>query len=173
VLAGGPLPAQDSASGRILDAARELPNVAMLGPTPYPQVGALFDRANVHLNTSSAEGFPNTFLQAWAHGVPVVSFFDPDAVIRRRALGRTVSSIEQAADALAELLRNRAARDTLGENGRRYVQSHFSAQETAKRYLELLEQIPIEEDEISADILETKRNVHARAQRREQSASRP
>ena len=42
-----------------------LPNVTMLGPVRYRDTGALFDRARIFLNTSSIEGFPNTFLQAW------------------------------------------------------------------------------------------------------------
>ncbi|MES1262792.1 MAG: glycosyltransferase family 4 protein, partial [Peristeroidobacter soli] len=78
-LAGGPMPGNETYYEDMVAAAARLPNVTMLGAVRYAETGALFDRAKVFLNTSSIEGFPNTFLQAWIRGVPVVTFFDPDS----------------------------------------------------------------------------------------------
>ena len=58
-------------------------------------------------STSEFEGFPNTFLEAWAQGVPVVSTFDPDGLIERRGLGRAVAKAEDLAAALRDLLSRR------------------------------------------------------------------
>ncbi|HSD74483.1 MAG TPA: glycosyltransferase family 4 protein, partial [Steroidobacteraceae bacterium] len=71
----------------VMAAAARLHNVTMLGAVPYARIGALFDRARVFLNTSSVEGFPNTFLQAWVRGTPVVTFFDPDRLVHQQRLG--------------------------------------------------------------------------------------
>jgi len=70
---------------------------------PYHATNRVFDRARVFVNTSEIEGFPNTFLQAWVRGVPVISFLDPDGVIRREGLGHAVGSLDEMARA-AQLL---------------------------------------------------------------------
>jgi glycosyltransferase involved in cell wall biosynthesis len=53
--------------------------VEFLGFQPLEQVERLFDSARVVLNTSTHEGMPNTFLQAWARGVPTLAFVDTGA----------------------------------------------------------------------------------------------
>lgn len=141
-VAGGPLPGAEVYFNDFAHAARQLPNVQLLGPVPYRQTGALFERARLHINTSSAEGFPNTFLQAWARGVPVVSFFDPDGLIRRRCLGRAVLDVNEMAVAIPSLLQDDMRRRAMGARARMFVQSEFRAGEVARRYLELLEDQP-------------------------------
>jgi glycosyltransferase involved in cell wall biosynthesis len=87
--------------------AASMPNVRFHGPKPYEEVNAHIARALVFANTSDTEGFPNTYLQAWARGTPVVGFFDPDGIIAREGLGRTVHSIGEMQAAIQEFLTNR------------------------------------------------------------------
>jgi len=75
--------------------AAQLPNVKFHGPVPYHDIGALFERSRLLVGTSEVEGFPNTYLQAWGHGAPVVAFLDPEDVIARKGLGRAVHSMEE------------------------------------------------------------------------------
>jgi glycosyltransferase involved in cell wall biosynthesis len=115
-----------------------LPNVTMLGHVPYDEIGGLFDRARLFLNTSSVEGFPNTFLQAWVRSVPVVTFFDPDRLVRHRRLGLAVDSLDDMRAALERLLANENERRELGTRARRFAQAQFAPQQVARQYLELL-----------------------------------
>ncbi len=123
---------------RVTAAARQLPNLTVYGAVPYQQVGALFDRARVLVNTSTMEGFPNTFLQAWMRGIPVATTFDPDGVVDRRRLGATAGSPAELAPAIAALVANEAARCSEAARIRAYAMREFSATTIARHYLELL-----------------------------------
>ena len=124
-LAGGPLP---GAAGKtyyddVRAAAARLPNVTMPGPVRYAETGGWFDRARLFLNTSSIEGFPNTFLQAWIRGVPVVSFFDPDGLIRRLQLGAVSASVDDMREAIRGLLDVDVYRENIGRRARDFAKS--------------------------------------------------
>jgi len=84
--------------------AAHLTNLSFAGPKPYAEVEALMARARLFINTSASEGFPNTFMQSWARGTPVVSLYDPDNLIRREGLGRSVASLDDMRSVIATLL---------------------------------------------------------------------
>jgi glycosyltransferase involved in cell wall biosynthesis len=143
-LAGGPCPHPWGYTyyEDVKAAAARLPNVCMPGGVRYTESGEWFDRARIFLNTSSIEGFPNTFLQAWIRGVPVVSFFDPDGLIRRLQLGHVASSIDDMREAIRGLLDVEVYRENVGRRARDFVAREFTSA-AASRYIELLETIPV------------------------------
>jgi glycosyltransferase involved in cell wall biosynthesis len=105
----------------------------------YRESGGLFDRAKVFLNTSSIEGFPNTFLQAWIRGVPVVTFFDPDGLVQRVPLGRVAQSLDDMREAIRGLLEIDVDRQLLGRRAREFALREYTGG-VAARYLELLDE---------------------------------
>jgi glycosyltransferase involved in cell wall biosynthesis len=86
-----------------LDAA-SIHNLRFLGRVPYHDMDQHYAGARVFINTSDSEGFPNSYLQAWIRGTPVVAFFDPDGVIASEGLGRVPQDMAQMRQALQVLL---------------------------------------------------------------------
>jgi glycosyltransferase involved in cell wall biosynthesis len=144
MLAGGPMPHPGGSTyfEDVKAAAARLPNVTMPGAVRYTESGAWFDRARIFLNTSSIEGFPNTFLQAWIRAVPVVSFFDPDGLIRRLQLGSVPASIDDMRESIRGLLDVGVYRENIGRRARDFVSREFTSA-AAGRYIELLENKPV------------------------------
>lgn len=67
---------------------RQVSNIKFLGEVNPLEMESWYGKARLLLNTSTQEGFPNAYLQAWQHGIPVVSLcIDPDDVIRKNGLG--------------------------------------------------------------------------------------
>jgi glycosyltransferase involved in cell wall biosynthesis len=103
-IAGGPSPDDPSLFEEVKRAAQALPNVRFLGPVPFHDVRRLFERARMLVGTSEIEGVPNTYLQAWGHGTPVVAYLDPDHLISENRLGQVVHSADEMASAVTSIL---------------------------------------------------------------------
>lgn len=123
-------------------ATKELSNFEYHGFVPYTKVNEYFQRASILVNTSGIEGFPNTFIQAWAHYIPVVSLnADPDNVIENKKLGFHSGTFKQMVTDVATLLENEKLRKTMGRSAREYVEREHDVRKTAEKYLEVFKGI--------------------------------
>lgn len=104
---GGPAEGKDaSLFDKIRKMAAQVTNLSFLGFQPLDITESYFDKCKIFVNTSVYEGFPNTFLQSWNRGIPVLSYVDPDNVIRKNKLGLVVDSDRQLHESLSEFLSN-------------------------------------------------------------------
>ena len=71
----------DAYSQPLLETMARLDNVTYLGMVGREQMPRLYRSCTLLCCSSEYEGFPNTFLEAWSYGLPVVSTFDPDDLI--------------------------------------------------------------------------------------------
>jgi glycosyltransferase involved in cell wall biosynthesis len=117
------------------EAAAALPNVQVRGFTPFEQADRLFDGARVVLNTSEYEGFPNTFLQAWARGVPTVAFVDTGSRHAGEAVYDVVPDVDAAVRAVGRLMDD----DFAWERASRRVCEHFRARHSVASVVGLYE----------------------------------
>jgi glycosyltransferase involved in cell wall biosynthesis len=140
-LAGGSLGAYTALYERTKFEASRLANTRFLGRTSYQETRELFGRARVFVNTSDVEGFPNTFLQAWASGTPVVSFFDPDGIIAREGLGQRVTSVQEMSTAVRALAHDPERWAAASERCRTYMDRHYAKDRIVDLYAELLERM--------------------------------
>src|SRR5258708_5228755 len=108
-MVGGSLPGEEALYRDVERAAQASPNITFHGRLPYRETNDIYGRARILVNTSDVEGFPNSYLQAWIRGVPIVTLIDPDGVIAREGLGVTVHSPERLPDAVNDLLQRPAA----------------------------------------------------------------
>jgi len=87
VMIGGRVPKQEALFDYVVQEAQRCPNLTFKQFLPFGQTEKYFARAKLFMNTSIMEGFPNTFLQAWRRGIPVLSFVNPDDLINQYQLG--------------------------------------------------------------------------------------
>ena len=98
-------------------------------------------RAKVLVNTSDVEGFPNSYLQAWIRGVPVVTLIDPDAVIEREGLGIAARSPDQTPDAIRHLLRDPDAWNAASDRCRMFMEQEHGEEKVLAAYLDTFDEV--------------------------------
>ena len=119
----------------IKDAAEKIQNLDFVGFVPYPEVDRYFNTASILVNTSSVEGFSNTFLQAWVSYTPVITLnVDPDEIICKYGLGFHSGTFEQMVLDAKNLLKNEMLRKKMGENGRKYVEEEHDLSMIVQKY---------------------------------------
>lgn len=131
-MAGAMVPGGEALYRQIEAEAKTLRNVTFHGQVPYRDIGKLFDRARVFANTSELEGFPNTFLQSWIRGIPVVTMFDPDGLVKSEGLGSSHDSVRGMVDGLQEMLRSPGEASTAA---RRFMEERYEARMVLGPYL--------------------------------------
>lgn len=132
VLIGGPRLGARAFYERIRSQAARVPNVQLTGFVPLAEVEPWFDRARVLVNTSEYEGMPNTFLQAWARGVPTVASVDA-------AVGTLFENSADAAEEIERLFTQPGYWRAKSAACRAWFESHHSSQSVLAQYERLFE----------------------------------
>jgi glycosyltransferase involved in cell wall biosynthesis len=119
----------DKTANAALMRAKAVPNVYVHGRIPPNRMSEFYSSALCLVSTSDYEGFPNTFLEAWSHGLPIVSLFDPDSIIAREELGVAACNMEDLVAGIRQLLddeefRAQIAKNTLAYHNRNHVLEH-------------------------------------------------
>jgi len=134
VMVGGPRGGDAALFERTRADAATLPNVEFTGFLPLPEVESRFDAARLFVNTSDFEGLPNTFLQAWARGVPTLGTVEAGT-----GAHRCFGDVEAGAREIEALLGDPLRWADASERCREHFERNHSGSETLARYGRLLE----------------------------------
>ena len=135
-MVGGTTPGAAGFFATVKAQAESRSNVTFHGAVAYRNVSEFYSRARVLVNTSDVEGFPNTYLQAWASGTPVVTFFDPDGVIAREGLGATVRTAQEMCEAVRRLTSDESEWKAARRRCLDFIERHYSEDVVLQPYLE-------------------------------------
>lgn len=135
-IVGGP--GEEKYFEEIRSLAEGIPNVSFLGPKSFFESNALIKNSRLLLCTSTFEGFPNTFLQAWSYKLPVISTVDPSGVIQSNELGKVITSIEELSQSIESVLIDSEHYKRLQNNVELYFLKNHSGQ---IKYEQLMEYV--------------------------------
>jgi len=133
---GGIVKGHENFYDELKRAAEEINNLQFLGFKSFEDTEKVFEGTSVFVNTSPqhAEGFPNTFLQSWARGIPTISFFDIDEIIKTNRLGIIIRNREEGSKAVAKLV-------NIEQTERLNIQSYFEKNHLPEAYLKKLNDV--------------------------------
>jgi glycosyltransferase involved in cell wall biosynthesis len=121
--------------------ARGLANVTMHGRVPHAEMGRFYRAASVLCCTSCVEGFPNTFLEAWSQGRPVVTTFDPDGVVASQGLGWVGRSAEELTSHIRAAHASPQAWQRASVAARAYYQANHTIEAVLPRFEKVFHEV--------------------------------
>lgn len=123
----------------IRNLASAVPNLSFLGFVHPQEVESHFDRARVFVNTSDTEGFPNTFLQAWARGIPTVSLFDTGSKYQGEPVCSLAADVASTADEVQTLMRDHGVWEAKGAQCKMHFAETHSVSGVVDSYARLFD----------------------------------
>jgi glycosyltransferase involved in cell wall biosynthesis len=118
-------------------------NVRLIPCVPIDQIEHYYRRATLLMNTSDAEGFPNSFLQAGKYGVPIVSLnVDPDGMLSDQGGGFFCrGSMETMKLQLNRLIGRGSEYERMARRVKQYTRQFHELQQRADALAELIREV--------------------------------
>ena len=111
--------ARDKTGQYYLEKLKRIKNVSLLGRLNHADTLAQINNSKALISTSRMEGFPNTFIEAWACGKPVLSLYvDPGNVIEKERIGVSANG---NIDLIIDKLKDFNFDNELGNRAKKYV----------------------------------------------------
>lgn len=121
IMIGAPSPAKKWQK-QLKDSINRTRTLTYLGPKPIESVNKILAESHIFVNTSKAEGFANTFIQAWMRNVPVISLHcNPDGVFDKEEVGYYAGSYEKMLDCVIKLIEKPELLEAMGKKAKEYA----------------------------------------------------
>jgi len=129
---------------RLATQMQNVRGLTYLGEQSNDQINRILGESHIFVNTTDteAEGFPNTFVQAWLHEVPVVSLHaDPDDLLTRQGLGFRSGSLDKLVQDTRRLIENADLRTRIGKRARAYAREHHGLEKNLNQVAAFFEEV--------------------------------
>jgi glycosyltransferase involved in cell wall biosynthesis len=136
----GGLSVEESYSSNIAEEASKIDNIRFTGFVHPNEIDEYYSRAYIYINTSSLEGFPNTYLHSWRNGLPVFTIdIDPDSLITENEIGFAAGSFDRLLSEVRAIVKDPGRRDAMSARALEYVRNNHDIREKGDQYIELFE----------------------------------
>lgn len=125
----------------VRDRAEKIANVTLLGRLSQAEIRPYYESAALLCNTSIYEGFPNTFLESWSVGLPLLTTYQPDDIVEQHKLGWMCHSFDELCQNLTKALENAEEWTSRSGNAWQYYRKHHALDVAMKRYAEVATQL--------------------------------
>lgn len=117
----------------------KMDNIHFLGTVSFNKIMNYFSNSKIFICSSEIEGFPNTFIQAFSAGIPIISTFDPSKIILENSLGYIVQNEDELNRQFNQLLSDKDEYLMIQKNCIHFFQSNFDTTYSFNRFLDFLE----------------------------------
>jgi len=129
--------AETEYSRAVCERAKTLLNVTVHGPATRERVPEFYRKARIMCCTSDFEGFPNTFLEAWSWGLPIVSTFDPDGLIVGQGMGAVGQDVRKLTAEIRTLLTDESRWQQASDSARQYYVENHTVESVMPKFEEI------------------------------------
>lgn len=111
-------------------------NIRYCGRIKNEKMKDYYKSASILCCTSDYEGFPNTFLEAWAQGLPIISTIDPDGLIERKGIGTVCKTNEDFINAIEIYRRDLVNYESVAKSARKYFKNSHAEDAAIGKFVE-------------------------------------
>lgn len=127
IMIGGPAYYDPEYQDIIEKRINEVQNLSYLGKKSIEEVNQILESSHLLINTSTFEGFPNTFIQAWSRKVPVISLnANPDNIFFTQKIGYCATDYYDMVKLTERLITNEEERKEMGNNAYHHSIHNYS-----------------------------------------------
>jgi glycosyltransferase involved in cell wall biosynthesis len=128
----------DESYEELMKEAFAIENLDFIRRVPFFEIDPYFSKAKLFVCTSSGEGFPNTYIQACKHAVPILSLkVNPDGFLERHECGLCAGGDWEKFLENFQVLSQRSEAERYGRNARHYAEQNHDIIKIIQRYKEL------------------------------------
>ncbi|AFV24719.1 hypothetical protein Mpsy_2515 [Methanolobus psychrophilus R15] len=120
--------------------AKKIENLRFISFVPFSEIDSFFKHAKVLINSSEYEGFPQTFIQAFKAGTPVISLnVNPDKILSKYNCGICANGdFNKMAKLLENLIIDANLLNLMSQNAYNYAKENHDIKLNVKNLLKLI-----------------------------------